>query len=178
MSGRCCRASQRGFVLIVSLLVLLLLGIIATTVARTNRLQLHMAGNDEGRVAALQQALAVVDAVLDSPAAISLDSSVGHMNCMAGSPDPACDEYTLELAPGALPESGDLALAVTRVAPAESAMPVMEEAMASSAVHYRVAKFEVQVTYDGTTAGVGRASLAQGVLVRLPVSTQSGGGAP
>jgi hypothetical protein len=164
--------------LIVSLLVLLLLGIIAITVARTNQLQLHMAGNDEGRVAALQQALAVLDAVLDSPSAISLDGGLGHRNCLAGSVDQSCDEYTIELTPGALPEAGRLEVTVTRVAPAESAMPVLGAAAASSAVHYRVAKFEVRVTYDGSAAGIGRAALAQGVLVRLPVATQSGGAMP
>jgi Tfp pilus assembly protein PilX len=45
---------QAGVVLVVSLLVLLVMGIIATTVARTNQLQLHMAGNDEARIAAMQ----------------------------------------------------------------------------------------------------------------------------
>jgi hypothetical protein len=57
-------------------------------------------------------------------------------------------------------------------------MPLLEEALASSAVHYRVAKFEVRVVYDGAAAGIGRAALARGVLVRLPVSTQSGGDMP
>ena len=169
---------QRGLVLLVALLVLLLLAVIAMTIAGTNRLQLHMATNDEGRVAALQQALAVVDAVLDSPTGISLDSSVGDRRCMAGSPDPSCDEYTIELPPGALPGAGSLEVSVTRIAPAQSEMPSMGEAEASSAVHYRVAKFEIQVAYDGAAAGIGRATLTQGVLVRVPVSTQSGGGAP
>ena len=41
-----------------------MLGLIAATVARTNLLQLHMAGNDEARIAAMQQALAAVDSVL------------------------------------------------------------------------------------------------------------------
>ena len=54
---------QAGVVLVVSLLVLLIMGIIATTVARTNQLQLHMAANNEARVAGMQQALAIVDAV-------------------------------------------------------------------------------------------------------------------
>lgn len=169
---------QRGLVLLVALLVLLLLAVIATTIAGTNRLQLHMATNDEGRVAALQQALAVVDAVLDSPTGISLDTSVGDRRCMAGSPTPTCDEYTIALPPGALPGAGSLEVSVTRIAPAESAMPSMGEAEASSAVHYRVAKFEIQVAYDGAAAGMGRAALAQGVLVRVPVSTQSAGGSP
>ncbi|MEE4146684.1 MAG: hypothetical protein V2I26_17900 [Halieaceae bacterium] len=178
MKGSCAGAAQEGLVLLVSLLVLLLLAVIATTVAGTNRLQLRMAANDEARVAALQQALAAVDAVLDSPGGISLDSAVGHRRCMAGSPEPSCYDYTIELPPDALPAAGSLDVSVTRVAPAESAMPSLDETGASSAVHYRVAKFEIRVAYDGTSAGAGRATLTQGVLVRLPVSTQSGGGMP
>ena len=57
-------------------------------------------------------------------------------------------------------------------------MPVLGESNANSTVHYRVAKFEVQVVYDGTADGGGRASLAQGVLVRLPRSASSGAGIP
>lgn len=169
---------QRGVVLLVSLLVLLLLGIIATTVARTNQLQLHMAGNDEGRIAALQQALAVVDAMLERPTGIRLDSGVGYTVCQLGSPATSCDEYTLQLAADARPEAAGLEVSVTRIAPAESRMPLLDENQASSAVYYRVAKFEVSVVYDGAPESPGRAALAQGVLVRLPVSTQSGGGEP
>jgi hypothetical protein len=178
MKGRYPGPGQRGVVLLVSLLVLLLLAMIATTVARTNQLQLHMAGNDEGRVAALQQALAVVDAVLEHPAGMRLDGGVGHKACQSGSPDPSCDEYTIELAADAQPAAGRLELSVTRVAPPESRMPLLDERQASSAVYYRMAKFEVRVAYDGAAAGLGRATLAQGVLVRLPVSIQSGGGEP
>ena len=57
-------------------------------------------------------------------------------------------------------------------------MPVLNESNANSTVHYRVAKFEVQVVYDGTAQGGGRASLAQGVLVRLPKSANYGAGLP
>ena len=176
MKGRYPGPGQRGVVLLVSLLVLLLLGIIATAVARTNQLQLHMAGNDEGRVAALQQALAVVDAVLEHPTGMRLDSDVGHRVCQSGSADSSCDEYTVGLVPDARPEGGRFEVSVTRIAPLESRMPLLHEGQASSAVYYRVAKFEVRAAYDGAAAGLGRAALAQGVFVRFPVSTQSGGG--
>jgi hypothetical protein len=171
-------SGQRGVVLVVSLLVLLLLGIIATTVARTNLLQLRMAGNDEARTAAMQQALAVVDAVLPSAVGRVPAGDVGYRLCLPGSDDTGCDEYSLALEGGALPATGSTAVAVTRVAPLEERMPVLAEAQASSTVYYRVAKLEVQVSYDGSAAGIGRATIAQGLLLRLPASPQVVGAEP
>lgn len=170
-------ACQRGAVLIVSLLVLLLLGLIATTVTRTNQLQLRMAGNTENRTAAMQQALGAVDAVLDSPTSTPLSGGVGHIICAAdAAPELACGEHTLQLPPDALPDVGALDVHVVRLEPAVARMPVLAEDSASSAVYYRVAKFEVRAAYEGTAEGLGRVAIAQGVLVRLPVSLQSGEG--
>lgn len=172
------RPNQRGVVLVVSLLVLLVMGIVATTVARTNQLQLHMAGNDEARIAALQQALAVADGIFARSANTHVSSGVGHRNCLADSVDTGCDEHTLMLEQGVLPAIGELHAAVVRMAPEEGRMPVFSEGAANSTVHYRVASFELQVVYDGTAEGSGRSSLAQGVLVRFPHSARSGGGVP
>ncbi len=169
---------QRGVVLVVSLLVLLLLGIIATTVARSNLLQLHMAGNDEVRTAAMQQALALVDAVLPSAVGVAPAGPVGYRQCLPDSADTDCDDYSLALESGALPAAGSTAAAVIRVAPMEERMPVLAEAQASSTVYYRVAKLEVQVSYDGSAAGLGRATIAQGLLLRLPASPQVVGAQP
>jgi len=171
-------AGQRGVVLVVTLLVLLLLGLIATTVGRTNQLELHMAGNDEARIAALQQGLGAVDAVLASATNTPLRGGVGYRVCIPDSPDATCDEHTLVVAPGAQPAVGTLDVAVTRLAPLEDRIPVMAEGRASSTVYYRLAKFEVQVTYDATGQDLGRVALAQGVLVRLSTTPQSGGGDP
>jgi len=178
MSPRLDRLHQRGVVLVVSLLVLLVMGIIATTVARTNQLQLHMAGNDEARIAALQQALAVADGIFARSANTLATGGVGHRNCLADTLDAGCDDHTLTLDQGVLPAVGDLNAAVLRLAPEEGRMPVLSEGAANSTVHYRVARFELQVVYDGTAGGTGRASLAQGVLVRFPHSARSGGGIP
>lgn len=169
---------QRGVVLVVALLVLLLLGIIATTVARSNLLQLRMAGNDEARTAAMQQALAVVDAVLPSAVGLAPAGGVGYRLCLPDSATTDCDDYSLVLESGALPAVGITDVAVTRVAPLEERMPVLAEDQASSTVYYRVAKIEVQVSYAGSAAGLGRATIAQGLLLRLPASPQVVGGAP
>lgn len=164
------RAGQQGVVLLVSLLVLLLLAVIATTVASTNLLQLHMAGNSEARIAALQHALAAVDAVLADDASTPLDSRLGYSICTVASLDRACDENTVELPAGLAPAVGRLDVAVLRLAPLSSRMPVMSESNASSTVFYRVARFEVSGTYDGAADRLGRAGVTQGVLVRQAVS--------
>jgi hypothetical protein len=163
-------------VLLVSLLVLLVMGVIATTVARTNQLQLHMAGNYEARIAAMQQALAVVDAVFARPANTLAGSGVGHWKCLADSADENCDDYALILEQEVLPAVGKLDVIVVRLAPEVGRMPILGEGRASSAVYYRVAKFEVRVAYDGAGEGFGQASVAQGVLVRLPDSARLDGG--
>jgi len=178
MKGMHTHSGQRGVVLAVSLLVLLLLGIIATTVARSNLLQLHMAGNDEARTAAMQHALALVDAVLPSAVGIVPAGDVGSRLCLPDSTGADCDNYSLVLESGALPAVGITNVAVTRVAPLEERMPVLAEAQASSTVYYRVAKLEVQVSYDGSAASLGRATIAQGLLLRLPASPQVVGAVP
>jgi len=172
------KRQQAGVVLVVSLLVLLIMGIIATTVARTNQLQLHMAGNDEARIAAMQQALAVIDGVFARPANFRTDVPAGHRVCHVAAVSEGCDVQSLILDADVLPTVGQLEIAVERLAPEAGRMPVLGESHANSTVHYRVAKFEVQVVYDATAEGGGRASLAQGVLVRLPQSASSGEGIP
>lgn len=167
---RACTVSpwqQHGVVLLVSLLVLLMLALIATTVARTNLLQMHMAGNDQARVAAMQHTLAVLDAVMDSGAGTELDGNVGRKFCGQTSTLQGCDARRIALAPGLEPPIGAVDFSVVRMAPLEARMPVMSEDKASSTVFYRVAKFEIRASYDGTDEGQGRVLAAQGVLVRM-----------
>lgn len=178
MRGPGSHGYQRGMVLVMVLLVLLVMGVIAGTVARTNQLQLRMAGNDESRIAAMQQALAVVDSLLLDAVRELVPGPVGYRVCSAQSVDEACDERTIALDPEVEPAAGDLEVALVRVAPLWGRLPVMAETQASSTVRYRVAKFEIRVAYDGMQHHLGRAVLAQGVLVRLPVSLQPDGGSP
>ncbi len=156
----------RGTVLLVCLLVLLLLALLGTTVARTSLLHLQMAGNDENRLSALQQAMAVVDAVLETGAGMELSAAVGYRACTAQAGLQPCDAG-LAL-PVTLPSPpGRLDAVVERLAPLATRMPRLSEAAASSTVFYRVASFEVRGSYDGATDGLGRAGVTQGVLVRM-----------
>jgi len=162
---------QVGMVLLVSLLVLLLLGVIASTAARTGLLQLHMAGNDAAGVGARQHALAALDAVVADTTMMPAHVEVGYTICDDRSTLPDCDEHGILLEPGIRPAIGDLSVSVVRIAPLESRLPVTAEATASSAVFYRVAKFEIRASYDATARGLGRARLVQGVFARTSAIT-------
>ena len=126
----------------------------------------------------MQQALAVVDAVLPSAVVIAPAGGVGYRQCLPDSADTDCDDYSLALQSGALPAVGITDVAVTRVAPLEERMPVLADPQDSSPVYYRAAKLEVQVTYAGSAAGLGRATIAQGLLLRLSASPQIVGAVP
>lgn len=161
--------SQGGAVLLVSLLVLLLLAVIGTALGRSSLLQLQMAGNDEANTAAFQQALALVDAVLAEEAGMPVRGGLGYRVCLLGSRDPACDETSLSV-DGPPAEAGESSAHVTRVGPLQARLPIMNEQWASSSVAYRGAKFEVSASFTGSARSPGRASLAQGVLVRFEAS--------
>jgi hypothetical protein len=156
----------RGTVLLVCLLVLLLLALLGTTVARTSLLHLQMAGNDENRLSALQQAMAVVDAVLETGAGMELSAAVGYRACTAQAGLQPCDAGLV--LPATLPSPPGRSVAVVeRLAPHAARMPRLSEEDASSTVFYRVAGFAVRGVYDGTADGLGRAAVTQGVLVRM-----------
>ncbi len=158
---------QRGLVLVVALLVLLLTAIIATAVAATSLLQLRMAGNDEAEVVAQQQALSAVDAVLSDPGATTVRGQPGYRRCTPGAGPDGCDQTDLDLDDRWLPGAGGTGVTVTRIAPAGARLPPMAQDRASSAVAYRVAKFEVRAVHDDSLQGGARATVVQGVLVRL-----------
>lgn len=157
---------QRGVVLLVSLLVLLLMALVATAVARTNLLQMHMAGNDEAKTAAMQYTLALVDGVLADEASTPVTGPVGYRVCAVGSSAENCNQSSLSI-DDVVPVEGTADVFVTRVGPLRARMPAMYEGQASSSVFYRAAKFEIRASYDGTEYEHGRSVLVQGVLVRL-----------
>jgi hypothetical protein len=155
-------------VLLLSLLVLLLLAVMAVTVSRGSLLQLHMAGNEETRMAAMQRVLAAVDNVLAVGAGMGPDTVPGHRICATVSIDSRCDEHSIELDSKLEPTGGStLDVAVVRLTPLEARIPPLAEDRASSAVAYRVARFEISSRYDGREAGLGGAEIIQGLLLRL-----------
>ena len=161
---------QRGAVLIVSLLFLLLLTLIATTASRTSTFELKMAGNEQSRIEATQHALAVIDAIESDSDNTPIVGDIGYKICATGVSGSGCNESIITLASTVttVPTGSSLSYHVTRKGPLETDAPTMDEDQASSASAFKVARYEVTATYDGTGAGLGSAQIVQGVLVKIP----------
>ena len=167
--------TQRGAVLIISLLILLLLGIIGAATSEVSLLQLFMSGNDQSKSDALERSLAAIDGILDNANNTPVVGDIGYVICKNNAVDPTgeCDIKWIDLAPTGIPDLGNYPnYTVRRVAPLETTLPVMDESMASSGTSYRAARFEITAIYDDTASGQGRASVTQGVLVKLAASAQ------
>ena len=68
---------QRGAVLLVSLIFLVVMGLIGLSAMQSSRLELKMAVNEEVRSAAHQSALALIDAIIATPAMTPVIGGIG-----------------------------------------------------------------------------------------------------
>ncbi|TXS91368.1 hypothetical protein FV139_16725 [Parahaliea maris] len=162
--------SQRGAVLLISMLILLLLAIIATTVSETNLMQLQMAGNDEAKSEATQQSLAIVESILSDQSNIPVVGDIGFKICASGGS--GCDLHVMDVDSALIPATGTTDYYAVRVGPLETTIPAMDESMASSGASYKAAKFDIYASYDGTANKQGYTKVVQGVLVKLAASAQ------
>jgi type II secretory pathway pseudopilin PulG len=160
---------QRGATIIISLFFLLLITLIATTTSRSATMQLQMAGNEQSRMEAQQLSLAAIDAMAEDSDATPVVGNIGYKTCRQGAADASCDAAVISLDSAATttPEGASLDYHVTRVGPLEAGAPTMSEETASSANFYKVARFELNSTYDGSDARLGNANMVQGLLVRV-----------
>jgi len=154
----------------VALLILLATALLASTLFETNLIQMRMAGNEQARAQALQDALSVIDAVLENYANLPLHGQVGDRFCPAGAADSSCNAVLAAVDPHRLGARAEIDYSLTRKGPLELALPVMPEERASSGRYYRAALFEVTVA--ARTRGA-RVSVSQGILLRLAAGHQS-----
>lgn len=160
---------QQGSVLLVSLVLLLILTLAATTAMRTSTLELRMAGNEQQRVETFELAQSIVDEVVGNPDNIRVSGDIGFVNCTVGIA--GCSAYDVVIDRNLLPaaRADNAAVVVQRLAPALTAPP---RGINSSADAFSAARFEVDTTYDGTADNEGRVGLVQGVLVLVPRGAQ------
>ncbi len=167
----CCAERQRagGYILLLVMVFLLLLAVLAVTALRVSALEFRMAGNDQFREQALQQAQGITQALAANPAHFPLDLAVGDSLCSQGS---ACARPVLSAAtPTYAPTEGTVMdYRIIRRGPALAPVPDfrLPPAQASGASGWRAASFEVQVAIDGTAVGLGSAQLVQGVALLVP----------
>jgi hypothetical protein len=165
--------SQSGAVLVVSLILLLLLGLLATSVSENSLLQVQMSGNDEAKLAAQHEAFAIVDAIIENSESAPVLGDLGYTVCSideAQQPS-TCDESTIDLSSlGVIPSDANVTFYVQRVGPEEVPLPFVDATRAGSASRFKLARQEIVVAIDRTSQGRGRVQLVQGLLRVLPES--------
>ena len=165
-------ASNRGAILLLSLIFILMLALIAGMVIQAAILQLHMAGNDRFLEEAIHKAQAIVTELSLTPKNFSLEGGVGHTNCPMDAQILNCDLQKLKI-PGSAHASQDVEIdyRVTRVEPLMwESFPLREsQKNTSSSSGFGAANFEISVRIDGGESRLGKANIVQGIAVRVPV---------
>ena len=164
--------ANRGVILLLALVFMLLLAIVTGTVMQTAIQQLHMTGNDQFLEEAFHQAQAIATELSLDPDNFSLAGGIDDSNCPAGAQDLECDRYQLQIPVSAGTATGtDISYRVTRQAPLLwRGFPLREsQDTVSSSANFDAAIFEISVGIDGSGKRLGSAHIAQGIAVRVPV---------
>jgi len=165
--------NQQGAVLIVALVFLLLTAMISATVMQTSILEMKMAGNEQMREESFQRVQAIANAIAADTTNLVIAGDVGYKICATGAS--GCNSTTINLAADVVdvPTGVTLDYYAERQAPLFAPMPFrLGENAAGSATAYQAAIFEIDATYDGTSANLGRARIAQGIAMRVAASSQ------
>ena len=170
---------QRGAVLAVSLIFLLLLSILAISVMRSGQLEVLMAGNSQARLDAFQLAEGIADGVL-ARWEDNLDTEA--IVCSNGHPDPDGDCDRTDLVwdqrldpsgtdPDLLPAVAD-ATVVSRARPLNDGEPGCVPAFITGIAHGTWAFFfDVDAAFDNTEVRQGASRVNRGAVVINPVSS-------
>ena len=133
---------------------------------RSSSIGLHMAQNEESRVAAVQAAQALADAIVANPASTPVTGETGFTACTAGQLN--CDRYDLPVEDAML--AGEVATyhLSARVERTGSVFSPPPRAVESSIDKFSSASFRVTTTFDRVDEGLGRQQVTEGVLVLVP----------
>jgi len=162
--------TQRGSVLLISLVFLIILTLGATTTMRTSTMELRMAGNEEARLITLEMTQSIIDEVVGNPDNMIVSGNVGFINCTTNVTGCNTSLVTIDTNLLSVSKAGNARVIVERLAPALTPAP---RGINSSADAFFAARFEVDTTYDGTSSNEGKAAIVQGVLVLVPRSAQT-----
>jgi hypothetical protein len=162
---------QRGAILLLALVFMLMLAIIVSSVMHTAVLQLHMSGNDQFVEQAFNAAQAVAAELSLDADNFRLDTQVEQSNCAPGNSSADCVLHLLAVAaPADMPEGVVLDYRVTRQEPLiYLGFPIREsEQAASSSNSFDAAVFEISVRVDGARKKLGSSHVVQGIAMRIP----------
>ncbi len=162
---------QEGTILIITLVFMLLITLLGVGSMQSSNLNLLMASNEQARIEAVEKAEGVIDNILSLESNIKVTGGVGYTMCAQGNTSSDCNESNI-VASVNLVDGETLTYRAVRKGPESASAPVMDETMASSASAFKVALFEVEAEYDGTSVRQGYSSIAQGLMQLIPNSEQ------
>ncbi|TVZ40125.1 PilX-like prepilin protein [Alteromonadaceae bacterium 2753L.S.0a.02] len=167
---------QSGAVLIFALAIMLLTGIIASTVMRTGVLEVKMVSNSQFKEEAFQTTEAVINAITADANNFVVAGDVGYKVCPAVTVQSNCNSNAIAISSAitsAAPSSVSLDFYMVRKGPLTRTLPMRQsQDKADSASSYHIATFEVLAEYDGRDAGLGHHKVVQGVGVKIAASAQ------
>lgn len=160
------RSRQSGAVLVTALIFLLAITVLTVSSMRSSKIELHMAHNEESRIAGIQAAQALADAIATNPASTPVTGLPGFTACTPN--EAGCTKNDLSVTDPALAyevASNHISARVQRTGTVFKPPPRIVE---SSIDKFSAASFSVATTYDRMDAGLGRQQVVQGVLVLVP----------
>lgn len=163
---------QHGAVLLLAMVFLLLMAIVAGTVMQTSILEFFMAGNEQFREEAFQQAQAISSELSEDLANFPVTGGIGYTICASG-----CDA-TFPRPPTSslskVPAGSTVTYSVRRRGPLFiDNLPFRQsENTVSSNPALDAAIFEADVEIDGSANRLGSAHVVQGIAVRVVSSAQ------
>ena len=157
---------QRGAILVMTMIFLVAISIVAAASMQSSNIGLFMAQNEESRVAAVQGAQALADAIVSSPVSTPVVGGAGFTICTIG--ETGCNRTDLAVDNSVLASAvayGYISARVQRDGPLLRPPP---RSIGSSIDKFTAASFEVTTTYDRTDEQLGRQQITEGVLVLVP----------
>ena len=157
---------QSGAILVIALMFLVAITLFTVSSMRSTNIGLHMAQNEESRIAAVQAAQALADAIVANPASTPVVGQSGYTACTAG--QTGCDSNDLPVQNQILATAIDENHISARVERTGAEFKPPPRVVESSIDKFTTATFRVTTTYDRVDEGLGRQEITEGVLVLVP----------
>ena len=158
--------NQRGAILIIALMFLVAITLLTVSSMRSSKIGLLMAQNEESRIAAVQAAQALADAIVANPASTPVVGTTGFIACTAG--QYGCNRNDLPVNNAILSVAVDAAHLKARVERTGTVFRPPPRIVESSIDKFSSASFRVTTVYDRVDDGLGRQQITEGVLVLIP----------
>jgi Tfp pilus assembly protein PilX len=157
---------QRGAILVISLIFLVAITLLTVSSMRSSKIGLHMAQNEESRIAAVQAAQALADAIVANPASTPVIGTTGFTACTAGQYN--CNRNDLPVNNEVLANAVTANHIKARVERTGTIFRPPPRVVESSIDKFSSASFRVTTEYDRVDEGLGRQQITEGVLVLVP----------